>query len=157
MNGDHPPEQYDELFHEPANAHATGQQPPSLGRAASIAVALVLGLGLVVTAIVVFGGENGSQGGDPAYACGGEEATIIGTDGDDELEGTNGRDVIHARRGDDIVTALGGNDLVCGGAGNDKLDGGRGRDIIIGGDGEDECSGGDGASDTFEKCESTSQ
>lgn len=146
---------YDDLFHDTGAAGSPGQQP-NLRRTATIAIGLVVGLGLIVTAIVV-AGDNNAASTSNTLVCGGEEVTIEGTDGDDDITGTNERDVIHARKGNDVVTALAGNDLVCGGGGDDQLDGGRGRDIIIGGDGEDSCTGGDGASDTFEKCEATDE
>ena len=44
--------------------------------------------------------------------CGGEPATIIGTDGDDLLIGTPDRDVIHGRQGRDVIRGLEGNDIM---------------------------------------------
>jgi uncharacterized repeat protein (TIGR01451 family) len=99
----------------------------------------------------------------PPPTCGGREATIVGTDGNDVLTGTDKRDVIVALRGDDQVRALGGRDLVCGfggsdrlkgqadgdelrgGGGDDRLGGGAGDDLLRGGTGRDRCRGGPGA------------
>lgn len=81
----------------------------------------------------------------PARACDGEQATLIGTTGDDVLRGTPGRDVIVARRGHDVVLAGAGPDLVCGGAGRDVLRGGRGRDHLHGARGKDSERGGKGS------------
>jgi uncharacterized delta-60 repeat protein len=76
--------------------------------------------------------------------CGGREATIVGTPGDDRLVGTPGRDVIAGLAGDDRVLARGGGDIVCGGAGRDRLQGGPGSDLLLGQAGDDTLSGGDG-------------
>ena len=67
--------------------------------------------------------------------CEGETATIVGTNGNDDIVGTSGNDVIVALGGDDSIRALGGNDLVCGGAGNDAMSGGAGNDLLDSGDG----------------------
>jgi Ca2+-binding RTX toxin-like protein len=89
----------------------------------------------------------------PAQAvpsCRGEEATIVGTDGHDEIRGTNGDDVIVARGGRDLVEGRGGDDLICLGKGarghhhRDRGVGGRGSDSIFGGQGPDELHGGPG-------------
>ena len=99
----------------------------------------------------------------PPPTCGGVEATIVGTEGDDALVGTDKRDVIAALAGDDQVRGLGGKDLVCGfggsdrlkgqgeddllrgGGGDDRLGGGGGDDLLRGGTGRDSCRGGPGA------------
>ncbi len=84
------------------------------------------------------------------------EATIIGTNGDDELEGTTGVDVIAGRGGNDTIRGLGGDDFICGDAGadtvfgdegNDAVFGGQGSDILRGDAGDDELEGGGGADD----------
>jgi hypothetical protein len=77
-------------------------------------------------------------------ACGGQPATIVGTDGPDVIPGTPGPDVISAGAGPDVVRARGGDDLVCGGRGADVLRGGAGADSLFGGDGMDALFGGDG-------------
>ena len=76
-----------------------------------------------------------------APRCGGQPATIVGTNRADNLRGTPERDVIVARGGDDVVRALGGNDLVCGNGGADLLTGGRGHDTLYGQRGNDRLHG----------------
>lgn len=71
--------------------------------------------------------------------CGGEVASIVGSDAKDRIRGTNGRDVIATVGGRDRVDGRGGRDVICGGPGNDELKGGGGRDAIDGGDGRDKC------------------
>lgn len=78
--------------------------------------------------------------------CGGLEATIIGTSGDDSLTGTAGVDVIAGLQGDDIIDGLGGDDVICGGQGNDTVYGGDGFDIIFGAQGNDTLHAAKGAS-----------
>ena len=68
-----------------------------------------------------------------APTCQGEKATLVGSDGADELLGTNKDDVIVALGGDDVVEGRGGADLICGGMGADRLDGGAGPDRLLGG------------------------
>ena len=105
----------------------------------------------------------------PPPKCGGSEATIVGTDGNDVIVGTDGRDVIAALSGDDQVRGLGGKDLVCGfggndrlkgqahndelrgGGGADRLGGGSGNDLLRGGTGRDTCRGG-GGNDVKRSC-----
>ncbi|MGH2755563.1 MAG: calcium-binding protein [Actinomycetota bacterium] len=65
-------------------------------------------------------------------ACWGQEPTIIGTDGADEIVGTGRRDVIAALAGRDVIRGLDGDDLLCGGIGLDKIYGGDGDDSIDG-------------------------
>jgi SpoIID/LytB domain protein len=80
-----------------------------------------------------------------AATCLGSEATILGTDGPDDLTGTPGPDVIIAGGGADRVAGLGGNDLICSGAGDDTVFGGAGSDRLIGGLGDDAVNGQAGA------------
>src|SRR5688500_16896443 len=54
--------------------------------------------------------------------CFGEEATIVGTNGPDNLEGTAGNDVIVGGGGDDVINGNGGDDRICGNDGGDELD-----------------------------------
>ena len=82
---------------------------------------------------------------DP-HECYGQPATIVGTDGDDDLEGTDGDDVVVLLAGDDEFDGHDGNDIVCGGDGEDTLDGGDGDDIIDGEAGNDDLDG-DGGDD----------
>jgi uncharacterized delta-60 repeat protein len=69
-------------------------------------------------------------GGNDRTRCLGHRATIVGTQGPDELIGTPHRDVIAALGGADKVRGLGGPDLICGGKGRDTLLGGPGRDMV---------------------------
>lgn len=70
--------------------------------------------------------------GPPAGAlvptCDGQEATIVGTEGNDDLVGTDGPDVI---------VGLGGHDTIRGGEGDDVLCGDDGADHVFGGPGND--------------------
>ncbi len=78
------------------------------------------------------------------HYCNGRRATIVGTNGDDELVGTEAQDVIVGLGGDDIINALGDKDIICAGSGNDFVDGGAGDDEIRAGAGDDTIYGGDG-------------
>jgi len=69
-------------------------------------------------------------GGNSKVRCMGRKATIVGTQGPDELTGTPRRDVIAALGGKDTVRGLSGADLICGGKGRDKLLGGPGHDQV---------------------------
>ena len=89
----------------------------------------------------------------PAPTCAGQDATIVGTEGDDELTGTAKRDVIVALGGNDTILGLGGDDLICaaagrdvvkGAAGNDQLRTDGGGDLLKGGDGNDALRAGGG-------------
>ena len=77
--------------------------------------------------------------------CDGAVATIVGTDGKDDIQGTAGDDVVVALGGKDKVHGNGGDDVICGGAGDDNLHGGPGNDRLFGGDGRDTMHGGPGA------------
>jgi Ca2+-binding RTX toxin-like protein len=81
-----------------------------------------------------------SGGGGPT--CDGKAATIVGTDGDDELNGTPGDDVIVGLGGSDTINGLAGNDTICAGDGDDVVYGDRGEDVVYGGPGNDELRGG---------------
>jgi Ca2+-binding RTX toxin-like protein len=70
---------------------------------------------------------------DVGPGCGGSPATIVGTQGDDNLQGTEGDDVIDGLGGNDTIDGGGGNDLICGGLGDDRLIGGPGDDLLDGG------------------------
>jgi virginiamycin B lyase len=84
-------------------------------------------------------------------ACGGQEATVVGTGRADKLRGTNGDDVVAAGDGADRVVGLRGDDLVCGAAGADTIQGKGGDDELRGGRGSDRCRGG-GGSDSKHSC-----
>lgn len=83
------------------------------------------------------------------YYCNGRVATIVGTDGDDELFGSDSADVIVGRGGADNIEGRGGNDTICGGDGADGLNGGVGDDYIDGGIGADSLWGGDGRDEMY--------
>ena len=72
--------------------------------------------------------------------CFGQQATDVGTPGDDVLQGTSQRDVIVGLGGDDTISGGRGNDLICGNGGGDTLVGGRGDDKLHGGSGTDSVS-----------------
>jgi uncharacterized repeat protein (TIGR01451 family) len=80
----------------------------------------------------------------PAPTCAGQEATVIGTEGDDTLTGTKKKDVFVALGGNDTILGLGGDDLVCAAAGNDTVKTAAGNDEIRSGGGDDLLKGGDG-------------
>ena len=88
---------------------------------------------------VVFGRTDG-----PGVICEGLEATIVGTQGDDDIRGTSGPDVINALNGNDTIRGLGGDDIICGGKGNDVIYGNGGNDVLFGQVGEDTLIGGGG-------------
>ena len=69
--------------------------------------------------------------------CDGQAATIVGTEGEDQLLGTDGPDVIAGLGGDDHIDGLDGDDVICGGDGTDSLGGEDGNDTIYGGNGDD--------------------
>ncbi|NND03773.1 MAG: hypothetical protein HKN91_13405 [Acidimicrobiia bacterium] len=73
--------------------------------------------------------------------CNGHVATIVGTDGNDELVGSPLDDVIVGLGGRDRIEGGGGNDIICGGPGNDRIFGGTGRDVLYGGAGKDRLFG----------------
>ncbi len=100
-----------------------------------------LGIGLQSSGRIVALGETsccgpkqfaliGLRGGTDRTRCQGKRATIVGTQGPDEITGTPRRDVIAALGGNDKVRGLAGADLICGGKGHDKLLGGPGLDRI---------------------------
>ena len=72
--------------------------------------------------------------------CDGLVASIVGTNGGDDLVGTGGNDVIYSGMGADTVDGLGGDDLICTGSGDDVVDGGLGNDTIEAGAGSDTVS-----------------
>jgi hypothetical protein len=76
--------------------------------------------------------------------CKGQQATQVGTRGNDVIAGTAARDVIAALEGNDSVSGLAGKDLICGGSGKDKLKGGAGSDKLLGQAGKDTLKGGGG-------------
>lgn len=81
----------------------------------------------------------------PPPTCAGQAATIVGTEGADQLTGTAKKDVFVALGGNDVIFGLGGDDLVCAFGGDDLLKGGDGNDALRGGGGADRLGGGAGA------------
>jgi hypothetical protein len=81
--------------------------------------------------------------------CDGRVATIVGTNGPDNIKGTNGPDVIVAKGGKDILNGRGGRDRICAGKGKDIVNGGRGNDRLFGGSKDDIMDGGRGHDDIF--------
>ena len=91
---------------------------------------------------VTFSGPTALDNIRIAPSCAGKRATLIGTDGDDELVATDRSDVIVGFGGADRIEGLGGDDFICGGPGNDLIYGGLGRDSIFGDEGDDRIFGG---------------
>jgi poly-gamma-glutamate capsule biosynthesis protein CapA/YwtB (metallophosphatase superfamily) len=83
------------------------------------------------------GGVEQSPVPNPTVYCGSRRATILGTEGPDQIQGTPGDDVIVTRGGSDVVLAAGGDDTICAGDGDDLVVGGSGRDRLFGGPGDD--------------------
>jgi hypothetical protein len=77
----------------------------------------------------------------PTATCQGQQASQVGTAGNDVITGTGGNDVIAALAGNDKVSGLSGKDLICGGAGKDTLNGGGGKDTLLGQGGKDKLRG----------------
>lgn len=73
--------------------------------------------------------------------CAGFPATIVGTEGNDNIVGTTGRDVIVGLGGADVIRGLSGADIICGGPGRDRLLGGKQADLLIGGEDGDKLFG----------------
>jgi Ca2+-binding RTX toxin-like protein len=79
-----------------------------------------------------------------AHTCQGREATIVGTNGPDQLSGTELDDVVWLGKGKDTFDGAAGNDVICGGGAKDSLVGGVGDDTILGEAGNDSIAGGAG-------------
>jgi Ca2+-binding RTX toxin-like protein len=117
-------------------------------------------IGVAAVGVMALGAQTGAQTqaptprGQATPTCNGKPATIVGTDGGDDLVGTQGPDVIVGLGGNDInIKGLGGNDVICGGKGRDFLWGSWGKDTLLGqadgdaldgGNGNDRCEGGKG-------------
>lgn len=103
-------------------------------RAKSTYVPAVLGAVIVV----LWGGLVAPASAAPADGtCDGLSATIVGTDGNDDLTGTAGDDVVSLGPGDDTFVSMAGNDTVCGGTGDDSIDAEGGVARLEGEDGAD--------------------
>lgn len=81
--------------------------------------------------------SNGPPPGPATAACGGLEATIVGTIGHDVLRGTPGPDVIAGVQGNDVILGFEGDDVLCGGVGDDLIFGGDDFDVVFGAQGDD--------------------
>jgi Ca2+-binding RTX toxin-like protein len=95
--------------------------------------ALIAGTALLLP---VCGQASAATAVDPIQAvsaplCEGQQATLVGTSGDDHLVGTDGPDVVVGLAGDDRIDAGDGDDLVCGGDGYDYIRGGAGNDRLF--------------------------
>ena len=119
----------------PGLAHRRSAVQPSRRRGA-VAVTVALFATVLANATPV--------GGQVVPTCNGLDATIIGTEGRDNLRGTPGDDVIVGLGGPDRIVGLGGDDTICGGTGRDLIRGNNGRDTIFGEGGRDRIYGGGG-------------
>jgi hypothetical protein len=118
-------------------------------RTAAVRLAVAAG----VAAVLAVTHTGSAYGGGGQFTCDGRQATIVGTNGPDDLQGTSGADVIVGLGGDDRIDGAGGPDRLCGEAdqasgvaGNDVVHGGPGVDILRGKDGRDHLFG-DGGPD----------
>ena len=100
----------------------------------------------LIRASMVFGSlvalvvpSSSADADDVVRYCGGREASIVGTAGDDDLAGSEDVDVVWMGAGDDFYENPGGGDFICGGSGNDffsvpwwgqTIEGGPGWDQI---------------------------
>lgn len=102
-------------------------------------------IGLAAAALTILAalplGLTGSAHADTP-TCAGMTATIVGTDGNDNLVGTSGADIVYLGNGNDRFVGGNGDDVICGGAGDDALYGGEGNDSLYGEDGNDHLVGG---------------
>jgi serralysin len=69
------------------------------------------------------------------------DATINGTDEEDNLVGLNGTNNLQGFGGNDTLASGSGDDVLDGGDGNDTLAGGNGNDMLYGGSGNDRLDG----------------
>jgi hypothetical protein len=67
---------------------------------------------------------------------------VSGLDGNDKLTGGDVQDTLNGGNGNDTLFGLGGNDNLVALDGNDSLDGGTGNDTVVGGNGNDTINGG---------------
>lgn len=77
----------------------------------------------------------------------GENLTINGGSGDDELSGSSGADKILGGKGRDRLVGMSGSDRLIGGRGHDHLNGKDQGDTLLGGRGNDFADGGKGSRD----------
>ncbi len=102
----------------------------------------VIGISAGVPVLV---GIEATVAGDAALTgeprCFGSVATIVGTEGDDDIRGTSGNDVILSLGGNDVISGKAGDDLICGGDGDDRIVGHKHDDKIAGEGGNDKIDG----------------
>ncbi len=89
-----------------------------------------------VTVLFEAPGENGVF-----YQGTGDDDSILGTRGDDEIEGRNGDDFIEGGRGDDKLRGASGEDYLIGGEGDDTINADGQGDVGLGGVGSDVLNG----------------
>lgn len=77
----------------------------------------------------------------PTSACKGKPATIVGTDGGDQITGTREADVIVGLGGRDVIKGGDRADVICGNGGRDVINGKSGKDLLLGGVGNDRLNG----------------
>lgn len=73
----------------------------------------------------------GTENGDYIVAMDDRGVTLIGENGNDNLNGGNGSDKLFGGEGDDQLYGNGGNDVIDGGQGSDLLYGGSGNDTYV--------------------------
>lgn len=73
----------------------------------------------------------GTDGSDYILAMDDKGVTLVGQDGNDNLNGGTGADRLYGGTGEDQLHGNGGNDVLDGGEGNDFLSGGAGNDTYI--------------------------
>jgi Ca2+-binding RTX toxin-like protein len=79
--------------------------------------------------------------GAAAPTCSGKQATIVGTDGADQITGTPGADVIVGLGGNDVIKGGDQADVICGDGGDDVINGKSGEDLLLGEQGNDRLNG----------------
>ena len=85
---------------------------------------------------------NLGTGADEYDGAGGNDGTVNGDGGNDELTGTPGEDTLSGGDGDDTIIGGAANDIISGGVGADTLNGEAGGDSISGEAGDDALNGG---------------
>lgn len=105
-----------------------------------------IGIGMACALIAATAPAGAERAERRVVTCKGQEATIVGTRGDDgrnrPVVGTRRADVIAALAGDDLVRGKGGGDLICAGPGRDFIEGEGGKDRVYGSFGDDLMFGG---------------
>jgi large repetitive protein len=74
----------------------------------------------------------------------GNDASLVGSNGDDTISGGGGQDNLSGGRDSDILNGGSGADFLDGGTQSDTLDGGAGADTMVGGAGSDVLKGNTG-------------